>query len=159
MQSRLDQEMLTISQSPVDRYPFAVACPSPPPPPHHQDGADPRHKQHLKVAGITTTTTTAGALKTARDVTSPVKRHGERITSFAITFQPPTPSESVVECLLFVENDGEVLISLENDIINVKILLASPHLGNLRGRVEALMKTLVQLRELMSLLAHCQDQV
>ena len=146
MQNRLEQETFAVSQIPVDRYPFAVASHSP----LAQQDRDAR----LKQVGIS-----AGGVQTTRDITSPVKKHSERITSFAIGFQPPTSSESVVECLFFVDNLEDILTGLENDIITVKILLASPHLGSLRGRAESLMKTLIQLKELMGLLSHTQDKV
>jgi hypothetical protein len=51
------------------------------------------------------------------------------------------------------------MMGLENDIIGVKILLASPHLGGLRTRAEALKKTLLQLKEMIDFLSQCQDQV
>ena len=146
MQNRLERETLTVSQSPVDRYPFAVPCQSP----LAQQDRDTRFKQ---------VSTTAGGLKTTRDITSPVKKPSERITSFAIGFQPPPSSENVVECLYFVDNVEEVLIGLENDIIIVKILLGSPHLGSLSGRAESVMKTLMQLKELMGLLSSTQEKV
>ena len=154
----MDQETIAVSQSSVDRYPFAIASPSPPPP---QD-RDPRSK----LVGISTTTTTTASVtaggggKSRKDVvTSPARKHSERTTSFAVGFRRPSLPEGAIECLLFVDNEEEILIQLENDVINVKILLASPHLGSLRARVESVMKTLVQLKELVALLSHCQDQV
>ena len=151
MQSRLEQETITVTQSPIERYPFAVASPSPTPPQER----DP----HSKQVGIQPFITIGGAKTTAKDVSSPVKKSGERTTSFAIGFQQPSTPESAVKCFFFVDNEGEILMGLENDIIGAKILLASPHLGNLRARVESVMKTLMQLKELMGLLSHCQDQV
>ena len=162
MQSRLEQETLTVLQSPLDRYPFAVASSSPLP--THQE-REPRSKQvgiHLTTTTSTNTTisTGAGGVKTvSKDVPSHTRKHSERITSFAIGFPPPSPSRGGVECLLFIDNKQDVLMSLENDVISVKILLASPHLGGLRTRLEAVMKTLLQLKELVGLLSQCQDQV
>ena len=40
-----------------------------------------------------------------------------------------------------------------------QVLLSSPHLGSLRGRVEGLLATVRQLLELVSLLVECQDKV
>lgn len=144
-----------MSQSPVDRYPFAIANPSPLPP---QD-RNPHPKQVGISTATTTTTTTVKGAKTTKDISSPSRRHSERITSFTVGFQQPAISEAVVEYLCFLDNAREILIQLENDIINVKILLASPHLGSLRARVESAMKTLMQLKELVGLLAHCQEKV
>ena len=95
--------------------------------------------------------------RSIKDVPSHAKKQGERITSFAIGLPPPSPTR--VECLLFVSNIQNVLMELENDIINVKILLASPHLGSLRTKAETAMKTLLQLKELVGLLSECQDKV
>ena len=154
MQNRLEQHTLTVSQSPVDRYPFAIASQSPLPPQHR----DPRSKQVGISTGATTGTLARGTIN-AKDVTSPARRHSERMTSFTVGFQQPSISEAAVECLYFLDNEGEILIQLENDIINVKILLSSPHLGSLRARVELAMKTLMQLKELVGSLSHCQEKV
>ena len=97
-----------------------------------------------------------------KDVSSPTKKvkHGDRMTSFVVGFQSLHSSDGGhVECLFFVENEEKILIELENDIIGVKILLSSPHLGSLRPRAESVMKTLMQLRELVGSLYHCQEQV
>ena len=153
MQGRLEQETITVIQIPIDRYPFAVTSSSPqhPEPPSKTAGA----------STTTTTSNTTSSVKNARDIPSPVKKlkHGDRTTSFAVGFQQLTASNGGVECLFFVENEERILLALENDIISVKILLASPHLGSLRPRVESVMKTLVQLRELVGSLSHCQDKV
>lgn len=154
MQNRLEQQTFTVSQSSVDRYPFAIASPSPLQP---QD-RDTRSKQ-VGISIGTTASASAGGTKTAKDVTSPARRHSERMTSFTVGFQQPSISEAAVECLYFLDNEEEILIQLENDIINVKILLSSPHLGSLRARVESAMKTLLQLNELVGLLSHCQEKV
>ena len=154
MQNRLDQQTFTVSHSPVDRYPFAIASPSP----LSSQDRDPRSKQ----GGLSTGTTTGalpGATKTVKDVTIPARRHSERMTSLTVGFQQPSISKAAVECLYFLDNEGDILIQLENDIINVKILLSSPHLGSLRTRVESTMKTLMQLKELVGLLSHCQEKV
>lgn len=152
MQSRLEQETITVTQIPIERYPFALTSSSP------------QHTEPLsKTAGTSTTTAshTTSSIKNARDIPSPVKKlkHGERATSFTVGFQQLPASNGEVKCLSFVENEERILIALENDIICVKILLASPHLGSLRPRVESVMKTLVQLRELVGYLSHCQDKV
>lgn len=174
MQSRLEQETLTVSQIPVERYPFAVSRSSSPlPPPQERDHRSTKHttvSTAVKIATSTNTNISTGA-KSTNTTTVPAnstistgatrsKKHGERITSFAVGLPPPSPSAGgKVDCLLFVDNDQDVMMSLENDIIGVKILLASPHLGSLRTRAEALKKTLLQLKELVDLLSQCQDQV
>ena len=173
MQSRLEHETLTVSQSPVDRYPFAVASSSPLPPQSQE--RDPRSTKHtavsngVKIATSTNTTistvakstnnATSTGVRGDKDAPSHAKKRGERITSFAVGLPPPSPSAGRVECLLFIDNDQDVVMGLENDVINVKILLSSPHLGSLRTRAEALKKTLLQLKELMDLLSQCQDRV
>ena len=181
MQSRLEQETLTVSQIPVERYPFAVSrSASPLPPSQERDHRSTKHttvSTAVKIATSTNTNISTGAKSTntttvptnstistgarsSRDATSRSKKHGERITSFAVGLPPPSPSAGGrVNCLLFVNNDQDVMMGLENDIIGVKILLASPHLGSLRTRAEALKKTLLQLKELVDLLSQCQDQV
>ena len=175
MQSRLEQETLTVSQIPVERYPFSVSRSSSPlPPPHERDH---RSTKHTTVSTSTNTNISTGAKSTntttvptnstistgarsGKDATSRSKKHGERITSFAVGLPPPSPSAGGrVDFLLFVDNDQDVMMCLENDIIGVKILLASPHLGSLRTRAEALKKTLLQLKEFIDLLSQCQDQV
>ena len=175
MQSRLEQETLTVIQTPADRYPFVLSSSSPIPPPTTQE-RDPRSTKHTTIStGVKITTSTNTTLSTVakstnasittgvrgviKDAPSHAKKHGERITSFAVGLPPPSPSGGKVKCLLFIENDQDVLMGLESDVISVKILLASPHLGSLRTRAEALKKTLLQLKEMVDLLSQCQDKV
>ena len=72
---------------------------------------------------------------------------------------PPKPSQTMVESLLSVATPEKVGLSLEDSEGRLKVLLASAHVGSLRGRAQALLATLRQLGELISLIASCQAKV
>ena len=114
---------VTILQTPLDHYPFALTPPS-----SHSRPSTP---------------------KKARDKT----------TTFAIAFDiTPHPSQTA-DYLFTMGNDSDIILSLEDSIIHLKLLLVSPHLGSLKGKAESLLVTLRQLRELFTLMADCQQKV
>jgi hypothetical protein len=97
---------------------------------------------------------------------------GEKVAKkgakFSLSFSDPLSSSTVntssfqqqqQQHLLKLENHAAILMQLENDSIQLKQYLASPHIGNLRLKVNGLADTVSQLQELMHLVTKCQEQV
>ena len=131
----MDLKKINIVQIPIDFYPFALP-----------DLAAPAAHQKIKFQ-------TEG---------SPPTKKGPKGTSFSLGFAEP-PSSSVESSsrqnLFKLENHAAILMQLENDNIQLKQYLASPHVGALKHRVNSLLDTVSQLQELMHLIVKCQEQV
>ena len=82
-----------------------------------------------------------------------------------ITFQdlPETSvkggSEADREQLETVERGEDLEREIEAAVLELNVLLSSPHLGRLKKKVELLRSSLCQVSELFQLLLNCQDQV
>lgn len=85
------------------------------------------------------------------------KTAAKKGTSFSVGFV--SPSESPSRYLYKIENSSELLMRLENDAIQLKIHLASPHIGGLKHKGNNLLDMVSQLQELVQLLTECQKQV
>ena len=141
MQENLLLKSIKITQCAVERYPFAVR--------NFVTSTVDNKKGRVKLPPTVEEKPHGGGV--------PGKKLGDKTTSFALGFQPA--SDSLVEYLYSVDNDTEICVGLENDGIQLKMLLASPHLGSLKAKAESLMKTLVELQELVGLLSDCQNKV
>ncbi len=86
------------------------------------------------------------------------KKGTDKSTSFALGFFKPADDVSI-QNLYSVGNSTEISLELENDAIQLKIFLASPHVGHLKTKGENLLDTLSRLRELFYLVIECQEQV
>ncbi len=87
------------------------------------------------------------------------KKPGDKMTTFAITFDPSHNESRATDYLYTVGNDADILLHLEHAIIQLKLLLGSPHMGGLKERAGSLLTTLSQLWELFTLIADCQQRV
>lgn len=144
MQQVIDNKKINIVPIPLEFYPFAFPdCAS--------------ITGHLAVPNqkITFQTDASKGSKVAE--APPPSKKG---TSFALSFAKPPSSESAASQHLFkLENHSAILMQLENDGIQLKLYLASPHVGALRLKANALLDTVTQLQELMHLVTKCQEQV
>lgn len=134
LQQKLESRRINIIQVPLECYPFALADLS------------------------------SGSKKTVLDVIHSTKADaapGKKGTSFAVDFANPMDSSTQysVRALYTVGNCEELLMELENDAIQLKLFLASPHTGSLRHKVNDLLDVVSKLREVIQLLAECQEQV
>lgn len=58
-----------------------------------------------------------------------------------------------------VQGGEKLAQEIEAAVLELKVMLSSPHLGDLNGKVELLRSSLQQVNELFSLIMQCQDQV
>lgn len=160
LQTSLEQKTISITQCPIDRYPFAA-------PSESDDSAakpevSPIHTQthQHKASNLAPSTTTSAGLRfstqtaNSTDPNTPIKT-----TSFAVGFQRSIKGHATLDCLFSIEKENELCLWLENDVIQTKVLLSSPHLGSLKMRGELLLKMLIELQEIITLLTQCQDKV
>ena len=150
LQTCLEQKTISITQFPIDRYPFAA--PVQPDESSFKPEVTPRH------------TNTPQAKKTSvgpRFNTQPTigPATPAKTTSFAVGFQRAVRGSTTLDCLFSIENDSNLCMWLENDVIQTKVLLSSPHLGSLKMRGELLLKTLGELQEIVTVLSQCQAKV
>ena len=141
MQQETDLKKINIIKIPMDYYPFALpnltTVPDQLPAPSHK---------------ITFQTTSRMEMK------SPRTRKGATFAppSSAIRRErPSTPSQYLYK----MENHRAILMQLENNAIQLKLHLASPHVGPLRHKANSLLDTMFQLQELLHLVTKCQEQV
>lgn len=139
MQKDLDLKNINIIQIPLDFYPFALpefASRSPTP------SRGPKisfHTSKLKVARASAT---------------------KKGATFSLNFTRPSYSPSPTSQYLYtMENHAAILMQLENEAIQLKLHIASPHVGALRQRANKVLDTVSQLQELVHLLTKCQEQV
>ena len=86
-----------------------------------------------------------------------VKKTLDKVTSFAFNFHKTT--DEPIEHLYSMGNVSEISIQLENDIVQLKMYLTSPHMGGFRHQGNYLLDSLSHLEELILLLTECQEQV
>ncbi len=79
-------------------------------------------------------------------------------TTFSVGFQGLTKDSATPDCLFTIEQT-QLCLWLEDKLIQMKVLVSSPHLGNLKSRGEHLLKTLTELQEIVMMLSQCQDKV
>ncbi len=87
------------------------------------------------------------------------RKQGDKVTTFALSFDPSHHESQTTDCLYTVGNDSDILLQLEQAMTQLKLLLGSPHMGNLKERAESLLATLRQLWELLMVMAECQGKV
>lgn len=141
IQQELESLKISISQMALECYPFALPTDTP---------------THAHAHKITFQSPSAAAkeVSISEPAPPPPQRKG---ATFAVGLA--SPSDSSARYLYEVENGAEVLMRLESSGIQLEVHLASPHLGPLRQKAEALLDTVSKLRELVSLLLQCQEQV
>ena len=137
LQQKLESQKINVIQVPLECYPFALADLS-----------------------------SGSGKKTVLEVihsssgTKPPAATAKKGTSFAVDFASPVESSTdySVRYLYTIGNIEELLMELENDEIQLKLYLASPHLGTLRHKLNSLLDVVSRLRELIRLLSECQEQ-
>ena len=122
VQKLWSNKTISVIQTPLDHYPFAIPI-------------------------------------TTHDHPATHKKPGDKTTTFAISFEPSHHETQAADYLYTVGNDSEILLELEDAVIQLKLLLGSPHLGSLKERAESLLVSLRQLQELFELIADCQSRV
>lgn len=151
LQTCLEQKTISITQFPIDRYPFAA-----PIKPNESSEVMPK-RTHTPQTKVASGTTIVGPRFSTQATAGPVTP--AKTTSFAVGFQRAVKGSTTLDCLFSIENDSKLCMWLENDVIQTKVLLSSPHLGSLKMRGELLLKTLSELQEIVTLLSQCQDKV
>lgn len=129
MQRELESFKINVIQIPLECYPFALPSPTP------------THGQKISFQ--------------ASSHGDPPARRG---ATFAVGLVSPSDHGSS-RYLYKIENSSEILMKLENDAIQLKIYLASPHISGLRQKVDMSLDTVSKLQELIHLLEDCQNQV
>lgn len=136
MQQDLESLKINIIQIPLECYPFALPGDTP---------TNAAQSQKISFPG--------GRGKDVITADPPARKGA----TFAVGLVSPTEGSS--RYLYKIENSSEILMKLENDAIQLKIYLASPHIGGLRQKVDVSLDTASKLRELVHLLMECQTQV
>ena len=68
-------------------------------------------------------------------------------------------SEAVRDQLQAVEGGQSLKQEVEGAVLELSVMLSSPHVGQLKRKVELLRSSLCQVSELLHLLLQCQNQV
>ena len=102
----------------------------------------------------------ASSAKETKAVNAPAKKTGtDKITSFALDVIQSEEDDNESRKIHRVSNFLEVMINLEHHLTQLKMFLASPHLGSLRAKAESLLGSVLQLLEIVALLSDCQTKV
>ena len=136
MQQEVTSKKINIVQIPLEYYPFALP-------------------DLASVSGQIPPLIQKTVFQTPTVSEPPATKKG---TSFALGFEPQHPS-SPSQHLYKMENHAAILMQLENDVIQLRVYLASPHIGLLRNKANSLLDTLSQLQILLCLVTKCQEQV
>ena len=80
-------------------------------------------------------------------------------TTFSVGFHGLTKDSATLDRLFTIEHQNQLCLWLEDKLIQMKVLLSSPHLGNLKSKREHLLKTLTEPQEIVMMLSLCQDKV
>ena len=141
--------MISITQFPIERYPFAL--------PGHSTTSTPRKPltPPRKLSHVALAVTAAVRQSTAKPTESGIPSK----PTFSVGFHGLTKDSITQNCLFAIEQQNQLCMWLENDLIQTKVLLSSPHLGNLKIRGEQLLKTLTELQEIVMMLSQCQNKV
>ena len=156
MQRDLDSWKINIVQIPLDYYPFAL--PPPASTSTHQPGSFKKEDPPPKRTSFAVAPSEAFLPSHNRGRIATPDSQAKRGTSFAVGLVTGS-EEGSTRYLHKMENGGEIVMKLENDAIQLKILLASPHIGSQKQKGNTMLDTVCRLKELVSLLAECQNQV
>lgn len=79
--------------------------------------------------------------------------------TLTVGFQGLKNDSIAMDYLFTIESHCQLCAWLEDTLIQIKVILSSPHLGSLKVRGEQLLKTLTEVQEIVTLLSQCQNKV
>ena len=135
----VELQTINVVEIPAEKFGFIIAKPG------SSDGA---------ITDTTTSTTAKKSKGTAKKF-----KGTEKTTSFAFGFVEHRDREASTEALYLIENNTEILAELENAMVELKMLVGSPHIGHQKTKAVSLLDTFSRLIEHIDLLTQCQNQV